>query len=148
MKINLSATSLRLKSTASPNYDDAAEMFSCYGAHVTCQESDRDIKIQAVDTDWLEEGLDEAAIIEKLTENGIHEDTAEGLAQLALRVWGDMQAIDDMFAEAVAAHKSGDLEATVEALREARNLETDHGDDPSTSDLAEQLLEEINPEAA
>jgi len=44
------------------------------------------------------------------------------------------------------AAEKGDLEATVDALSLASRLERDHGDDPATRQVAEQLLEWIEDE--
>lgn len=123
------------------SHDDAEEMYSCYGAHISTEEAG-DITVQAVEAEWLRDGLDRAEIVEKLMESisDLAEDEAESLASLAQRVWDDMEAIEELLEAAASAAADGDLAATLEALRDARSTETNHGDDPSTSALASQLL--------
>ena len=53
----------------------------------------------------------------------------------------DMDTIESLLADAVAAYESGDLNAVIEALQSASSSEDDHGDDPSTSQLIHDLLQ-------
>lgn len=238
MKIDLNSETLKLRENPNVSYDDAEEMYSCYGAHITTEEHG-DICVQAVDYDWMDctntadtwrteqlasldgitlgdfadcddlpqvdatdairrgdevdlqslidyfraddypdENLEAAgneladtieAALEQVKEiNQWAEKTddyavlmlrkeyragrsrqmlgwydCEELVELARRVRGDMEPIAELLEQAASAAVDEDLEACVEALRNASNLETDHGDDPSTSGLASQLLAEM-----
>lgn len=66
---------------------------------------------------------------------------AEGLVERARGVREDMDAIEGLLDDAVAAYRRGDLEAVIEALRSASSAEQDHGDDPATSELVHDLLQ-------
>lgn len=138
-----------LRPNADTRHDDAREMYDCYGAHVTDHEYDdegelameRDISMQAVEFDWLDDD-DDDAVAEKIREEiGCTPDAAEQLLALARRVRADMEAIAEQLDEAVEAYNAGDLDGVSEALRSARSMETDHGDDPSTRELVEKLVE-------
>lgn len=138
---------LQLRAAANTRYDDAAEMYSCYGAHVTLTNEDGeqtgpDVCVQVVESEWLAAGLRGDDLVDRILNETLvdRRDDAEGLAALAVRVWEDMQAIESQLAEAVRAYEAGDLAACVEALQTAGHAETEHGDDPSTRDLADRLL--------
>lgn len=142
------ASNLQFRKNADTRYDDAENMFSCYGAHERQYDKDgrhvRDWEIQVVDAEWLRSDKDEEELVELLlSEDGplSDRDLAEALAAKAKSVWDDMVAIEELLAEAVAAYERGDLAACLEALSSAGHAESDHGDDPSTSDLADRLLE-------
>jgi hypothetical protein len=94
---------------------------------------------------WAEK-TDDYAVLSLRAEGKLDWDECESLVELARRVRGDMEPIADELERAALAAVEGDLDACLEALRSARNMETDHGDDPSTSGLADQLLEEITEE--
>lgn len=134
---------LKLRANANVCHDDAAEMFGCYGWHVSTDSGD--FSIQVVDTEWLEDGKTEAEIVELiLAESRVDDrDVAVDIAEKAVRVWRDMVAVERALERAANAYMAGDLAACVEALRDAGNMESDHGDDPSTDGLAAQLLEEV-----
>jgi hypothetical protein len=145
------ASSIRLREDADTRYDDAEEMYSCYGAHITGWVSDPDdlssatvecVAVQAVPTDWLRDGLRGDALTDRILSECVvtGRDNAVALADLAERVWEAMVEIEDAFGRAVAAYDAGDLDGCVDALQEAQHLETEHGHDPSTSDLADRLL--------
>jgi hypothetical protein len=230
MKIDLDSKTLKLHENPNVSHDDGAEMYSCYGAHISTEEHG-DICVQAVDYDWMDagndsgtwrteqlaaldrpsegdfggcddkpndladalargdeediqawidylrseddsqEGLqdmsdalaveiesvleqvreinhcaektDDYAILMLHGEGKLSWDECEGLVALARRIRRDMDEIDEVLEEASMAAADGDLAACVEALRNARSLETDHGDDPSTMCLASQLLAEM-----
>lgn len=134
---------LKLRDNANVGHDDAAEMFSCYGWHTSTGQGD--ICLQVVDTAWLEDGKTEDEIVELLVADGavLDRDAAEEIAAKAVSVWADMQAVEKALARAAEAYVAGDLSGVVEALHEAGNMESDHGDDPSTDGLASQLLEKV-----
>lgn len=138
------ATKLQFCANADTNHDDAEEMYGCYGAHITLGNDEGDVCVQAVEVEWLRDGLRGDDLVAKIMEETIVErrDDAEGLAALAERVWEDMSAIDGLLDQAVTAYEAGDVEACIEALQAAGSAEREHGDDPSTRSLAEQLLEE------
>lgn len=142
MKINLKSESLALRPNANTCHDDGAEMYSCYGAHITTEKAG-DICIQSVDYEWLDDD-DDANVVAKLLESttGLDEDEAFTLVEMARRIRTDMDGIESMLDEAVEAYETGDLEATIEALRNCSSNESEHGDNPSTSALIEQLLME------
>lgn len=134
----------RVQLVANPNvcHDDAEEMFACYGAHISTEHAG-DVCIQAVDTAWLRDGLSTDEIAAKLVEadSDLTTEEAEALADKASGVWDCMVGIEDLLAAAAEAALAGYLDTTLERLREAQSAETEHGDDPSTSALVEQLLE-------
>lgn len=229
--INIDSENLKLRGNPNVSFDDAKEMYSCYGAHISTEEHG-DICVQAVDYEWLDDDKSETdwrnealSALDKLSEGdfsacddkpndladalarGDEEDMQawidylraddypdeglesvgstladeiesaleqvreinqwadragsyaacklkegdprlawddiESLVDLAKRVRGDMEPIAELLEQAASAAVDGDLQTCLEALRGARDLETDHGDDPSTSGLAAQLLEEI-----
>lgn len=176
MKINLGSESLKLRSDPNVSHADAAEMYHCYGSHIST-ESHGDIRLQVVAYEWMDgdkdaaqwrtealaalsgpsEGdfsarakeinqwadrCDDYAVLRLHSEVKLDWDECETLVALARRVRGDMESIEEALARAADAAIDGDLGGCLEALRDARNLETDHGDDPSTSGLAAQLIEE------
>ena len=143
------ASKLQLRAAANTNHDDAEEMYGCYGAHITLtndegEQTGPDVCVQAVESEWLRDGLRGDDLIAKIMEETIvdRKDDAESLAGLAERVWEDMSAVDDLLDRAVTAYESGDVEACIEMLQDAGRAEREHGDDPSTRNLARQLLEE------
>jgi hypothetical protein len=69
-------------------------------------------------------------------------DEIEGLVDLAKRTREAADSVCGQLEEAVECYEAGDLDGCVEALRSARNEETDHGDDPATSELANKLIVE------
>lgn len=66
-------------------------------------------------------------------------DLAKGVREAAEGVEAELEA-------AATAYNAGDLDEVIERLKAARSLEMDHGDDPSTSALVDQLLEECEEE--
>ena len=166
MKINLDSQNLTLRSNPNVSHDDGAEMYSCYGAHISTDDHG-DIRVQAVDYEWMDDDIDgdtwsaeaagggdadeinqarrrsdDYAVLSLHAEGKLDWDTCEQLVDLARRIRGDMDQIDEVLERAAEAALAGNFEATIEALIEASGLETDHGDDPSTSALAAQLLAE------
>lgn len=66
---------------------------------------------------------------------------AEALVDRARSVREDMDSVEGLLDEAVAAYERGDLDAVIEALQHASSTENDHGDDPATSELIHDLLQ-------
>lgn len=134
---------LKLRDNANVCHDDAAEMFGCYGWHTTTGQGD--VCLQVVHTAWLADCKTEAEIVDLLLADGAvsDRDDAQEIAAKAMSVWRDMVSVEEALARASSAYDAGNLAACVEALREAGNMESDHGDDPSTDGLASQLLEEV-----
>lgn len=138
-----------LRPDANTSHDDARNMYDCYGAHVTDHEYDqdgelvreRDIELQVVEYEWLDDDDDDAVTQKIVAEVGCSKAVAEQLLALARQVRRDMEAVERDLDEAVKAYDTGDINGVIEALRSARGKETEHGDDPSTSELVEKLLE-------
>jgi len=128
---------------SSIQYQDAAEMYFAYGAHVT-DEQGYAVEIQAISAGELMDH-DDDELERELVENG-NGDVAEELVEKARSVFDAMQGIEEELRNAMEAAEKGDLEATVDALSLASRLERDHGDDPATRQVAEQLLEWIEDE--
>ena len=122
-------------------------MYSCYGAYITAgrdTEHEHDVTVQAVDYEWLDDPDDEAVADRVQGEvRHISREEAIDLVELAREIRVSMDEISERMDAAVTSYDEGDLEACVEALDEARIMECDHGDDPSTSCLASQLIEEV-----
>ena len=123
-------------------YQDAEEMYGAYGAHVMDARGWGCVELQAVSTEELDD-YDDDELVALLTKNG-NGDVAEELVALARRVYWAMQGIEDELRNAMKAAGKGDLEATVDALSIASRLEREHGDDPATRQVAEQLLEWVD----
>lgn len=133
---------LQLRPEADPSHDSAEAMFDAYGWHLST-ESAGDVCVQAVESKWLRDEWTDEQIVAALIEadGDLTRDEAEALCDKARRVWTDLVAIERCLERAVKAYDAGDLDGCVEALQEAGHTETEHGDDPSTSDLANRLLE-------
>lgn len=69
-------------------------------------------------------------------------DEVEQLVKVAQRVRDDAESVVGELERAVECYLAGDLDGTVEALDSAGHAENEHGDDPATSGLRKQLLEE------
>ena len=66
---------------------------------------------------------------------------AETVVDRARTVREDMDGIESLLDDAVAAYEAGDLTGVIEALQEASSAEHDHGDDPATSACIHDLLQ-------
>ena len=140
MRIDLNSKNLELAQNSNVSHDSAEEMYDSYGAHISTDHNG-DVCIQDVDYDWLDDEEDAKALLAerrpKMTAN-----ECESLVSLARRIREAMEDVEDALERASCAAVDGDFAGVIEALQEARGLETDHGDDPSTSALAAQLLRE------
>jgi hypothetical protein len=66
---------------------------------------------------------------------------AESLVRCARSVRKEMETIERLLDDAIAAYDRGDLDAVIAALSVASSIESDSGDDPSTSEVVHDLLE-------
>jgi hypothetical protein len=64
----------------------------------------------------------------------------ESLVDLAQRTREAADSLAEELDAAATAYTDGDFGGVIEHLQAARNIETDHGDDPATNTLAAQLL--------
>jgi hypothetical protein len=67
---------------------------------------------------------------------------ARALVERAREVRSDAEDICALLDEAVEAYRAGNLVAVLDALSSARDAEREHGDDPATRALREQMIEE------
>jgi len=138
--MNFSRTAnLALNPSADTRHDDAAEMYSCYGAGFHF--GDKYLDIHSISPEDLENKTDEEIIeeSENLTKN-----EAEALLPMARRIFDAMVEIETELIAAVNAYEDGDLDGCIDRLETASHMENDHGDDPSTSDLADRLLVDLS----
>ena len=140
MRIDLKSKKLELAQNSNVSHDSAEVMYDCYGAHIST-DHDGDVCIQSVDYDWLDDDQDAKALLAERRPD-MTADECESLVSLARHIREAMEGIEDALERASCAAVDGDFAGCIEALQEARDLETDHGDDPSTSALAAQLLRE------
>lgn len=143
MKIDIDSKFLTLTPNANTDHESVAGWYGNYGAQ-SFTESYGDIEVQAVDAEWLAAELGSKTIAAKLRASrpNLTDDEVEGMIDLARRVWGAAEGVVADLERAVAAYKAHDLDGVLEALRSARSQESDHGDDPATSNLAAKLLTE------
>ena len=155
--VEVTADTFRLRPNADTSHESAEDWYDSYGAHVSTERGG-DVCVQAVDYDWLDE--DDDAVIAKLIEDktylpkheeaeyqcDITEDEAASIVALARWVRESAEEIEGLLNDAVKAYESGDLAQTIEALEAASRQEGNHGDDPATKALTEQLLEPIPAE--
>jgi hypothetical protein len=171
MTINIDSENLVLRDNPNVCHDDGKVMYSCYGAHIsTDAHGDICVQAvhwewmddgKDADTFRRERGAEcgEAITPAELAAHADYAvcmtrwesfrrrggpldwDTCESLVELARSLRAEIEPIAQSLSRAAEAALAGDIDACLEALRDARGLETDHGDDPSTSALAAQLLE-------
>jgi hypothetical protein len=132
----------QMQLNANTDHQTASEWYDSYGAHTYSEARDCDIPLQAVESEWLADGLDDDEIIEMLGDAGIRGDDARECLRLARRIWAAAVEVEEALAAAVEAYADGDLDAVLDALDCASGLEKDHGDDPATAELRLKLLEE------
>lgn len=133
-----------LRPNADTTHQDAAYWYACYGAHIST-EAAGDVEVQAVDPEWLAQDLDDEEIAAKIREEcaaiAFSSDELEELISLARQVWDAATTVCNLLDTAVEDYTAGDLDGVLEHLRAAREVETEHGDDPATSELVEKLIE-------
>jgi hypothetical protein len=121
------------------DHEDSREWYDNYGWHLTTEEAG-DVCLQAVEYDWLD-GTDEDAVCKLLDSDAdLIRDEAEALVEMARTVRDAAESVCGLLDEAVAAYDRGDVRACRQALLDAWSAESDHGDSPAASALADALL--------
>ena len=134
----------RLRPSLAPNADtthaDAREMYDAYGWHIST-DSAGDIGLQAIAYDWINESDDDAVLDAHRDDlSALTDDEALSLIAKARSVRDDMEGVESLLDDAVAAYEAGDVAATILALDKASSAESEHGDDPATASLRSQLV--------
>lgn len=125
----------------SPQYESAEEWYENYGAHLDT-ESTGSVMIQSIDYDWLDEKDDATLLADHRDDlDMLTDDEALALISMARNVRAAADDVVSLLRDAAEACEKGDKDAVVEALLAASSLESEHGDDPATQYLADQLLE-------
>lgn len=129
----------RLRDSADTTHETASDMYDAYGWHLSTDE--RDIPLQAVQYDWLDDA-DDVRVAGRLraADSDLTDDEAMDLVVMARGVREAMEGVSDLLDDAVDAYRRGDCEGCARALEHASAVESDHGDDPATDALREQLI--------
>lgn len=131
----------KFKPDANTNHESAENFFDGYGAHVTDHENGCDYRVQLVEFEWLEENEENEEIVALLLEKkAMGNEIAEELVEKAREIYDAGVELAEILESAVAAYNDGDIAACVEALNSARFTESEHGDDPASSDLRKRLI--------
>ena len=128
----------RLRKDAATSHQSAKEWYEAYGAGISTENAG-EVMVQIVEYDWLD-AEDDESVVEHLSKSDLTADDREQVVALARRVREAADEVSALLDDAVEAYQSGDADETIKALRLAKSSETDHGDWPATSALADQLL--------
>jgi hypothetical protein len=145
-------TRLTLITTQTPPHESAEGWWESLGHHVSDSTGDwtHPIAEWAEIEPLLEDGMGDEDILAALEaldpgfRGGMTTEAALALVAYAREALDAAREVEGYLEAAVAAWASRDLDATIEALDAASAAEMEYGDDPATSELREQLLEDAD----
>lgn len=130
---------LELRPDANLDFPDAASWYDSYGYHLATQRAG-DVPLQAIDYRWMyaDKATVLAAVLSVYPKMCMHE--ARLLLSKAREVRRAADRIEELLQSAVDDYRSGNLQGVIDNLGAASDEEREHGDDPATASLAQQLL--------
>lgn len=127
---------------AEAKYETAAGWYDDYAAHIDTKHAGS-VDVQAIDYAWLDDDDDAVIAARLMTEDDkLSRDEALSLVSLARDVRASAEEVEAALAEALDCARRGDATACLDALDEASQIESQHGEDTATQHLRDQLIAE------